>query len=139
MRRGYPMKLLEEAATRIQSLNRDELLKEAAEGREKTEDNKVFLITTYNPNYQQLRRIVHDNWDMLGKSPATDFLYERRLMCGYRRPNNLRDFLVRANIPYKEGDNKARAGDTDPALGEENAAGSEEPTTLQWQQKLRGH
>ena len=29
-------------------------------------------------------------------------------MCGYRRPKNLKDCLVRANLPYKIGDEKFR-------------------------------
>jgi hypothetical protein len=45
---------------------------------------------------------------MLGRSPTTDFIYQRKLMCGYRRPKNLSQYLIRANIPFKEGDEYAR-------------------------------
>ena len=34
-------------------------------------------------------------------------MYETILVCGYRRPNNLRDRLVRANIPFIERDEEA--------------------------------
>ena len=44
---------------------------------------------------------------MLGKSPTTSFLHKRELICGYRRPKNLRDILVRAAIPYRQGDERA--------------------------------
>ena len=84
--RGYPMKLLQEAAALVKALDRKELLKEAENKREEKDKDRVFLITTYNPNYQQLQDIVFDNWEMLGKSPATDFLYEHKLMYGYRKP-----------------------------------------------------
>jgi hypothetical protein len=84
------------------------------------DSDRVFLITTYNPNFQALREVVHKNWDMLGKSPTTSFLHEKKLMCGYRRPKNLREHLVRADIPFKEGDQLVRPirpNEIDPEAG----------------------
>jgi hypothetical protein len=76
IQRDYPMKLLEEAAILAESKDRNEILKEKlAKDDDKTD--KVLLITTYNPNFHDLRHIVYDDWDMLGKSPATDFLFEK--------------------------------------------------------------
>jgi hypothetical protein len=66
-----------------------------------------FLITTFHPTDHSLRKIVFRNWDLLGKSPTTSFLHDRKLMVGYRRPKNLRDILVRANVPFKQGDETA--------------------------------
>jgi hypothetical protein len=103
------MKLLEEAATLAESKCRRELIDITLEKTEKNSDpDKVLLITRYNPNFHDLRHIIYGNWDMLGKSPATEFLYEKHLMMAYRRPKNLRDLLVSANIPYKEGDEETR-------------------------------
>jgi hypothetical protein len=51
--------------------------------------------------------MIHRNWDFLGKSQTTEFLHKKRLMCGYRRPKNLRDILVKANVPVKPGDEQA--------------------------------
>jgi hypothetical protein len=112
---------LQEAATRVKSLDRNELLKEAEKERDLKEnkDNKVFLITTYNPNYHQLKEVVFSNWEMLGKSPATNFLYNRKLMCGYRKPKSLNQFLIRAAIPQIEGDDKARPNYVKPEPLEE--------------------
>jgi hypothetical protein len=107
------MSLLEEAATLVETKNRNYLIISQMEKTKKNETDKVLLITRYNPNFHDLRHIVYDNWDMLGKSPATEFLYEKRLMCAYRRPKNLRDMIVRANTPYKQGDEKSRP-DWDP-------------------------
>jgi hypothetical protein len=103
------MKLLEEAATLAENKIRSQLIDQTLEAtNKKSEPDKVLLITRYNPNFHDLRHITYGNWDMLGKSPATEFLYERQLMMAYRRPRNLRDLLVRANIPYKEGDEETR-------------------------------
>jgi hypothetical protein len=108
--RGYPITFLEEASTLAEAKNRGELIEEVLEKSTNSDGNtdKVMLITQYNPNFQDLRKITYGNWDMLGKSPTTEFIYEKKLMCAYRRPKNLRDLLVRANIPFKEGDDDTR-------------------------------
>jgi hypothetical protein len=107
MDRGYPMKLLEEALQLAKSKDRDMLL-EQEKSKGEDDETPLFLITTYNPNFMHLRSIVYDNWEMLGKSPTTQYIHDKKLMCGFRRPKNLRDILVRANIPFKEGDENVR-------------------------------
>jgi hypothetical protein len=102
LRRGYPMELLEEAAILARRQERETLLNKQKEPKGK-QDN-VFLITTYHPTDNTVRDVVRKNWDLLGKSPTTQFLQNKRLLCGYRRPKNIRDHLVRAAIPYIEGD-----------------------------------
>jgi hypothetical protein len=115
------MKLLEEAATLVETKNRRDLLNIVSQNNASQKNDKIMLTTRYNPNFQDLRQIVYGNWDMLGKSTTTDFLYEKRLMCAYKRPKNLRDMLVRANTPYLEGDEKSRPNWTPtPILGEED-------------------
>ena len=107
--RGYPLGLLDEAAELAEKKDRNVIIDEALKSKEQNESSdKVLLITQYNPNFQDLRKIVFGNWEMLGKSPTTEFIYERKLMCAYRRPKNLRDLLVKANIPHKEGDERSR-------------------------------
>jgi hypothetical protein len=109
LRRGYPMKLLEEAHQLARKKERRELLHKLKVP--KSQDGvspNVFLITTFHPVDHTLRKIVFNNWELLGKSPTTTGLHEKKLMLGYRRPKNLRDTLVRANLPYKGWDEDAR-------------------------------
>ena len=101
------MKLLEEAATLARQKDRSRLLESTREVQVNDQKDKVFLITTFHPTDQALRQIVLKNWDLLGKSPTTSFLHEKKLMVGYRRPKNLRDILVKANLPFLPGDDKA--------------------------------
>jgi hypothetical protein len=103
LRRGYPIELLEEAAIAARRQDRPTLLS-IREGGAKGKNDDVFLITTYHPTDSSVRDVVRSNWDLLGKSPTTQFIQKRRLLCGYRRPKNIRDLLVRAAIPYREGD-----------------------------------
>jgi hypothetical protein len=108
LRRGYPLELLEEAALMARRKIRSELLenRDSNQG-EEDKDNRVFLINTFHPSDHTIREIVHKNWGILGGSPTTDLLYDRKLMIGNRKPKNLRDMFVKAIIPFKEGDEVA--------------------------------
>ena len=108
LRRLYPIELLEEAAILARRQDRDNLFNKQNKQKEKQDD--VFLITTYHPTDSSVVDVVKKNWDMLGKSPTTQFIQQKRLLCGYRRPKNIRDNLVRAAIPYREGDEKNDPG-----------------------------
>lgn len=68
------------------------------------DDDSIFLITTFHPSDHTVREIVYNNWDILGKNDETNFLFRKKLRIGYRRPKNIRDLLVHANIPRKLGD-----------------------------------
>jgi hypothetical protein len=108
LRRGYPLELLEEAAIMARRKIRSELLDNRNTDLEiKDEENRVFLINTFHPSDHTVREIVHKNWSILGGSPTTEFLYDRKLVVGYIRPKNLRDILVKAIIPFREGDELA--------------------------------
>ena len=106
LRKEYPVKLLEEAAFLARSKNRSQLLQGNPQDLTNPTDDKVFLITTYHPHDHYLRNMMFKNWEVLGRSTTTDFIHQKRLMCGYRRPKNLRDILVRASIPPKSGDHE---------------------------------
>ncbi len=101
-RRGYPVKLLEEALFQAQQRDRKTLL--AYKPKNEKKENTLYLTTTYHPHNSLIRDIVKNNWDILGKNNTTDFLHKKKLICGYRRPKNLRDTLMRAKVPPLKGD-----------------------------------
>ena len=105
-KQGYPTALLQEAALQARELDRTNLLS-LTQTNQEADTDKVFLISTYNPHDSCMRDLVFHNWDILGKSQTTDFLHKKKVVCGYRRPKNLRDILTKATIPYKQGDNRA--------------------------------
>ena len=100
-RRGYPTPLLEKAALAARRLTRSNLLKPKTIDVEKPTPNNVIMVTKYHPDHDTLRRIVQNNWDFLGKTTTTQPLFEKTLMVGYRRPKNLRDLIVRADVRIK--------------------------------------
>jgi hypothetical protein len=107
VRRGYPISLLQEAAIMARRKDRGELLNPQNNSGVGNTQEKVFLINTFHPSDHSLREIVHKNWNILGGNPSTEFIFDRKLVVGYRRPKNLRDILVRALIPFREGDEVA--------------------------------
>jgi hypothetical protein len=63
--------------------------------------DKNILVTRFHPTDDNLREIVNKNWDLLGKNAKTNFLHKNKPTVGYRRPPNLRDILVKAEIRSK--------------------------------------
>ena len=105
LRKGYPIDLLEKAANRARDLNRLELLRPQTGPKTEPDTDNIYLITTYHPHDSSLKDLIYHNWGILGKSQATEELYNRKLRCGYRRPKNLRDLLVRAKVKRLPADN----------------------------------
>ena len=95
--RGYPVDLLQEALTRVLRIDRNTLLKVSNELSQK--EDIVALVTTFNPEFSDLGKIIHNNWDLLERSSTTKKLAETKIIISYKRPKNLRDILVRARLP----------------------------------------
>ena len=57
-----------------------------------------ILVTTYNPGFLGLKKVVTSNWDLLGKSCTTRSIHRVPLLAAFRRPKNLKDTLVRAKL-----------------------------------------
>ena len=105
--RSYPIDLIEEAVIKARRLDREELLNPHQRDNKNPADN-IILTTTYQPQDNTLKEIVRNNWDLLGKSPNTQKLHRKHLMIGYRRPKNLRDMLVRADVTIKTSKTQAK-------------------------------
>ena len=56
-----------------------------------------ILVTAFHPRDDSLRRVVNKNWSLLGRSHRTLPVFNRRLLTAYKRPQNLKDLLVRAD------------------------------------------
>ena len=105
IRRGYPLKLIENALHKAELQDRDSLLARNIPGgpsphsdKPTTNTDKTFyLITTHNPTNPPLREIVESNWSLLNKSKTTRALDSAKLIFGKRRNKNLADHLVRAS------------------------------------------
>ena len=106
LRRKYPLKLLQDAAALARNKDRDLLLTPPARTEDEDANKRIFLITTYHPDDNQVQQIVHNNWDFLGRNQTTQHLHQHKLVCGYRRPKNLRDILCKAAVSRQAEDEK---------------------------------
>ena len=98
--RGYPAKLLAKSLIKASNQERDKLLQtKPKETKEEMEEKLLFAITTFFPNYPILKSSILDVWDLMGKSPTTNHLFDKRIICGNRRLKNLPDLTVRAGLP----------------------------------------
>ena len=98
LRRGYPEELILEAITITRQLDRHLLLQTVEKELKKYPDN-IFLINTFHPSDYTVREIVHNNWDILGQSTHTEYIYKKKLVVWYKCPKNLRVTLIHAGIP----------------------------------------
>ena len=109
LRRGYPEDLIRTAFSKTLTKDRESLLKPK---RDPEEETKNILVSTYNPGFKGLSSIVHRNWDLLGKSCATRQIHQTPITTAYRRPKNLREFLVRARLPLANRETKPNNTET---------------------------
>ena len=96
VRRGYPVLFVGEAFLKAYRKERPSLLSP----KDKSGDEAIpnILITTYNPGFRGLKTVVEKNWDLLGKSCTTRAIYRERLLGAFRRPKNLKDYLMKARL-----------------------------------------
>ena len=90
------------------------------------DSNKVFLITTFHPHDTNVKDIVLKNWDILGTSSTTTHPPKET---NGRWPKSLREFLVRAALPARAGDEKCNPNYITPKVTEE-ATTNQEPKAL---------
>ncbi|XP_066275237.1 uncharacterized protein [Branchiostoma lanceolatum] len=95
--RGYEDALLDQAAQRAQDRPREELL--GAKKKKVASQDRPVLVTTYNPHLPPINNILRKYWNILQLSPRTRELFQDPPLIAYRRNKNLRDTLVRAQIP----------------------------------------
>ncbi|CAH1248813.1 Hypp8431 [Branchiostoma lanceolatum] len=95
--RGYEDALLDQAAQRAQDRPRDELL--GAKKKKVAPQDRPVLVTTYNLHLPPINSILRKYWNILQLSPITRELFQNPPLIAYRHNKNLRDTLVRAQIP----------------------------------------
>ena len=102
VRRGYPAPFVTNAFYHAAQKPRDSLLipKEKSDNQEP----QNILISTYNPGFTGLKKVVNKNWDILGKSCSTRSIHKNPVLNAFMRPTNLKDILVRARLPRERDD-----------------------------------
>lgn len=112
--RGYDPQTLQQALIRARNTKRETLLQnyENLVAHHNTTTTSInhenfFLIMDYHPQNKVIRKIMQNNWDIMGSSDKTRDLYHSKLTCGSRRNPRLRDLLVRSSIPIPPSHGKS--------------------------------
>jgi hypothetical protein len=106
IRRHYPVEIVEEALIKARRADRKQLLQPAEVEAKETGDRRFFLITHYHPEVSPLKDIIKKTWPILGRSVTTENTYNKRIIHGNRRTENLRDILVHAKLPKAPTDSR---------------------------------
>ena len=93
--RDYREKSIQDAINKVLNMSRDEALKEQTK---KKTDRTVFVVT-YNPALPSVSKILKKHWGVMVKDPYLKKVFPSPPMVAYRRPKNLRNFLIKAKIP----------------------------------------
>ena len=98
-RANYPDNIIQDGFNKAYLLKREELIQRTRKDNSKSDKrDQIFLITDYHPTFRAVLDITSNNWDMLDESSATRPLLQIPVIRGFRRPQNLRDLLVRAKL-----------------------------------------
>lgn len=101
LERGYPRQMVIHSFLRAALLDRGTLLhKKNHQDLPQPSLEQQILVTTFNPAFKGLQPIVTANWPILSSSHKTQYLYDKALVTGLRKPSSLRDLVVRARTDY---------------------------------------
>ena len=100
IKRGYKGTFLDSQFEKAKEKSRDSLLsRDVKSGNLKR--NKIPLILNFHPALSGVRSIIDSLWPILHASEDMKKVFGERPMVNYRRPRNLKDELVRANLKEK--------------------------------------
>ncbi|CAJ0944644.1 unnamed protein product [Ranitomeya imitator] len=86
LQRGYPLRTLQKTRTNI---TKDKV----SQGRQ-----RIPFVSTFHPYLYKIKNCILRHWDLLGKAyPNIPEFNDTPIMC-YKKPSNLRNLLVRADI-----------------------------------------
>ncbi|XP_078584852.1 uncharacterized protein LOC144867010 [Branchiostoma floridae x Branchiostoma japonicum] len=97
--RGYEEALLDDAITRAQERPREDTLREKGPT---PPQERTVLVTTYSPHLPPLQTIIRKYWHLLQLSTRTKDIFKDSPLFAYRRNKNIKDLLVRAQIPKED-------------------------------------
>ena len=89
--RGYPFKLLDATFNRVDSLNRDQLLKY----KEKTTLERIPLAIKHHPDLKPLLYDIQSSWSILQSDPVIKHVFPLPPTIARKQPRNLRSIVSR--------------------------------------------
>ena len=103
VRPAYPITLICKAFLKALRHDRQTLLNPIQKEPDETAPN--IPVTTYNPGFRGLKNVASKSWDLLGKSCTTRAIFRENFLSAFRRPKNLKDYLMKSKLEPQREDN----------------------------------
>lgn len=94
VKRGYKMDVTIKSIEKANNMRREDLLKY----KEKSTNNKVPIIVTYNKQLPKIQQIVDNTWNTLKINPEEAIKFEEKPLLCFRRNQNLKDLIGQTRI-----------------------------------------
>lgn len=97
LERNYPAAVLDEALAKVSSLTQVEALQTSVKNEDK---NAIPFVIEYNPSLPNIGLVINKYWDLLQLSQKSSVkaVHTYKPILAYRRPKNLRDYLVHSSF-----------------------------------------
>lgn len=96
--RGYKEAWIDSAADRFSTLSQEESLRPRSKT---TKDSSPRCFTKYSPTGFEFQKIMLNHWHIIDSDPKLKPIFKTPPSLVYKRPQNLRDRLVRSHVPEK--------------------------------------
>ena len=93
IKRGYKYRFIKDEIDKVRQIPRSRALKTST----KKESNRIPFVVTFNPALPNIPQVISSNLNILRSSQCCQAAFPFPPLISYRRCNNLRDILVRAN------------------------------------------
>ena len=94
--RDYPSKLVRDSMLRANKLNQLRIL---SPSKNSTLEKTFYCIVDFNPTNPNVKSIILDAIKLADRSSSTRKLLQCPIVFGYRKPKNISDYIVRADLP----------------------------------------
>ena len=94
--RDYSNNIIDAAIDKARNIPRNEALKRVI--KPATNDRTVFVVT-YDPRLPSITKIVNKHYRTMIQDPHLKEVFNKPFLIAYKRPRNIRQYLIRAKIP----------------------------------------
>ena len=96
LERNYPESIVDEALGNVSSLTQDDALQMSVKSGDKS---VIPFVIEYNPSLPNIGLIINKYWDLLqlSQKDSVSCVHAYKLILAFKRPKNLRDYLVRSS------------------------------------------
>ena len=93
--RNYKLKIIDAAISKVKNFSRSEALKRVV----RPPTNRPVFPVTHHPSLPSIPQIVNKHYRTLIQNPTMAETFKNAPMVAYKRPRNIKDYLVKTKLP----------------------------------------